>query len=266
MRDEEDLIDITFACEGKKIGAHKLVLYSCSPYFKELLKDNHSQHPIFFFHDISYDILKAILEYMYLGEVHITNDNLKDFIRVAEALQIRGLSKDTSTTDETFNESNNSDQIIDDNFGRKRTSTEEHHIQTYTTSGKRLRIISEASLATALNEEDEEMEEEAQPVRVTKRGDHHLQPKVETLEFLDEAAQHIQQQTTKQPQNITYMNMDSFTEKTNMVTNQQQQTTTRKNIIIKYWMITDRRFTFRIYSSWNQPATAATNCSWLQIG
>lgn len=98
MRDEEDLIDITFACEGKKIGAHKLVLFSCSPYFKDLLKDNKSQHPIFFFHDISYDILKAILEYMYLGEVHITNDNLKDFIRVAEALQIRGLSKDTSTT------------------------------------------------------------------------------------------------------------------------------------------------------------------------
>ena len=98
MRDEEDLIDITFACEGKKLGAHKLVLYSCSPYFKDLLKENKSQHPIFFFHDISYDILKAILEYMYLGEVHITNDNLKDFIRVAEALQIRGLSKDTSTT------------------------------------------------------------------------------------------------------------------------------------------------------------------------
>lgn len=98
MRDEESLIDITFACEGKKIGAHKLVLYSCSPYFKDLLKENQSAHPIFFFHDISYDILKAILEYMYLGEVHITNDNLKEFIRVAEALQIRGLSKDTSTT------------------------------------------------------------------------------------------------------------------------------------------------------------------------
>jgi BTB/POZ domain len=98
MRDEEDLVDITFACEGKKIGAHKLVLFSCSPYFKELLKENRSTHPVFFFHDISFDILKAILEYMYLGEVHITNDKLKDFIRVAEALQIRGLSRDTSTT------------------------------------------------------------------------------------------------------------------------------------------------------------------------
>lgn len=44
--------------------------------------------------DVKYEILKAILEYMYLGEVHITNDNLKEFIKTAEGLQIRGLSKD----------------------------------------------------------------------------------------------------------------------------------------------------------------------------
>lgn len=120
---------------------------------------------------------------------------------------------------------------VDDNFGRKRTSTEDHHVQTYSSSGKRLRIISEASLATALNEEEDEMEEEIQPVRVTtKRNVDNVQPKVETLEFLEEAAQHIQQ-SNKQPQNITYMNMDSFTEKTNTVTNQQQQqaTVTRKS-------------------------------------
>lgn len=83
-------------------------------------------------------------------------------------------------------------------------------------------------MATALNEEEDEIEEEPQQVRITaKRSDsHNLQPKVESLEFLDEAAHHIQQtqqQTSKQPQNITYMNMDSFTEKTNTVNNQQQQ-------------------------------------------
>lgn len=115
---------------------------------------------------------------------------------------------------------------VEENFGRKRSNADEHHIQTYTTSGKRLRIISEASLATALNDEEDEIEEEVQPVRVTrKRTDsHNLQPKLESLEFLDEAAQHIQQtqqQTNKQPQNITYMNMDSFTEKTNTVATQQ---------------------------------------------
>lgn len=38
LRENDDLVDITFACEGKKIGAHKLILFACSPYFKDLLK------------------------------------------------------------------------------------------------------------------------------------------------------------------------------------------------------------------------------------
>ena len=103
MRDEVDLVDVTFACDGKKIGAHKLVLYSCSPYFKDLLKDNPANsHPIFYMNNVKFDVLKAILEYMYLGEVHITNENLKDFIKTAEALQIRGLSKENSNVRHYF--------------------------------------------------------------------------------------------------------------------------------------------------------------------
>lgn len=38
LRDDEDLVDVTFACDGKMIGVHKLILFACSPYFKELLK------------------------------------------------------------------------------------------------------------------------------------------------------------------------------------------------------------------------------------
>lgn len=124
---------------------------------------------------------------------------------------------------------------LDENFGRKRSSTEDHQIQqTFSAPGKRLRIISEASLATALNDEEEELEDEVQTVRVSKRNESHLQPKTEALEFLDEAAQSIQQtnqQTIKQTQSITYMNMDSFTEKTATVATNQPQTTvtTREN-------------------------------------
>ena len=216
MRDEEDLVDITFACEGKKLGAHKLVLYSCSPYFKELLKDNKSSHPIFFFHDISFDILKAILEYMYLGEVHITNENLKDFIRVAEALQIRGLSKDTATTDD------------DEEFLRKRAS-DEHQLQSY---GKKLKIMNEA-LAGGLNDEDEMESEEnnIQSIRTQQpqqqsanrnvKETQNVQPKTESLEFLEDV-QNIQQ-AMKQPQNITFMSMDNFSAKVNPVNPAHQQ-------------------------------------------
>lgn len=38
LRLEEDFVDVTLACEGKRIKAHKLVLSACSPYFKELFK------------------------------------------------------------------------------------------------------------------------------------------------------------------------------------------------------------------------------------
>lgn len=260
MRDEEDLVDITFACEGKKIGAHKLVLFSCSPYFKDLLASNKSSHPIFFFHDISYEILKAILEYMYMGEVHITNENLKEFIRVAEALQIRGLSKDTSTdeSDTNLTEAN----LIEDDFVRKRANTnDDHHIQTFTPQGKRLRIISEQSSLALNDDEDMEEEEVHQPVstrlhqqqqiqqqqnvssNTIKRDTQSVQPKIESLEFLEEVAvpthiQHVQQQALGN-KNVTYMNIENYTatnDKNNVTTssstssNQQQVVATRQSL------------------------------------
>jgi hypothetical protein len=218
MRDEDDLVDITFACEGKKLGAHKLVLYSCSPYFKELLKDNKSSHPIFFFHDISYDILKAILEYMYLGEVHITNENLKDFIRVAEALQIRGLSKDTATTDE------------EEENDRKRSNDD--HI--FSSHGKKLKLINEGSIAHALNDDD--IEEEIHSRAQTKRETQSVQPKTESLEFLEDvqSIQQQQQAMKQQPHNITYMNMDTFSEKAVASQPSSHHATTREKLCIHF--------------------------------
>ena len=35
---EEDLVDVTIAVEGKFVQAHKIVLSICSPYFKNLFK------------------------------------------------------------------------------------------------------------------------------------------------------------------------------------------------------------------------------------
>lgn len=38
IQESADLVDITFSCDGKQFGAHKLVLFACSPYFREILK------------------------------------------------------------------------------------------------------------------------------------------------------------------------------------------------------------------------------------
>lgn len=105
-----------------------------------------------------------------------------------------------------------------------------------------MRIVTNDSI----EEEDDEVEEEEGeiPIRRHKGSQMHtlesqqnVQPKIETLEFLDDSKQHNQQQTIKQQQAqtiTTYCNMDSFTEKTNTtITNRatnDQQNTTRKNL------------------------------------
>lgn len=38
LKDDDDFVDVTIACTGKLLGAHKLVLSACSPYFKHIFK------------------------------------------------------------------------------------------------------------------------------------------------------------------------------------------------------------------------------------
>lgn len=41
-----DLVDVTLACDGKLLRAHKIVLAICSPYFQEMFLSNPCKHPI----------------------------------------------------------------------------------------------------------------------------------------------------------------------------------------------------------------------------
>lgn len=45
LRDDEDFVDVTLACEGRSIKAHRVVLSACSPYFRDLLKVSPKSQP-----------------------------------------------------------------------------------------------------------------------------------------------------------------------------------------------------------------------------
>lgn len=94
LLENEDLVDVTLAVEGKYLKAHKMVLSVCSPYFRELFKVNPCKHPIVFMKDVSYVAMSDLIQFMYQGEVQVSQDNLTTFIKTAEALQIKGLTGD----------------------------------------------------------------------------------------------------------------------------------------------------------------------------
>jgi len=73
--------------------SHKMVLSACSPYFKSLLEENPSKHPIIILKDVAYSHLQAILEFMYAGEVNVSQEQLPAFLKTADRLKVKGLAE-----------------------------------------------------------------------------------------------------------------------------------------------------------------------------
>ncbi|XP_034938661.1 longitudinals lacking protein isoform X16 [Chelonus insularis] len=107
------LVDCTLAAEGKYLKAHKVVLSACSPYFEGLLSEHYDKHPVFILKDVKFKELKAMMDYMYRGEVNISQDQLAALLKAAESLQIKGLSESkTGGSGSTSNKTDSRQQKV----------------------------------------------------------------------------------------------------------------------------------------------------------
>lgn len=94
----EAFTDVTLACDGgAPVKCHKMVLAACSPYFQCLFTDLPCRHPVVVLKDVKYADMKAILEYMYRGEVNVAHDQLAALLKVAEALRVKGLVEENGS-------------------------------------------------------------------------------------------------------------------------------------------------------------------------
>ncbi|KAL5276931.1 Br-c family protein [Megaselia abdita] len=93
LRDDEDFVDVTLACDGRSIKAHRVVLSACSPYFRELLKSTSCKHPVIVLQDVSFLDLHALVEFIYHGEVNVHQNSLSSFLKTAEILRVSGLTQ-----------------------------------------------------------------------------------------------------------------------------------------------------------------------------
>merc|ERR1711868_78152 len=95
LHGNDHLCDVTLlSADDQDIKAHKVVLAGSSPYFQRILKNNPNDHPLLFMNGINMDVLKAIVAFIYLGEVQVEQDNLEAFMAGATALEVKGLQRE----------------------------------------------------------------------------------------------------------------------------------------------------------------------------
>ena len=93
LRNDREFSDVTLACDdGTQIEAHKVVLALFSPSFKDLLKKNKHQHPIIYMRRVKAEDLVAIVDFFYLGEASVFQEDLDGFLALAEDLKLKGLT------------------------------------------------------------------------------------------------------------------------------------------------------------------------------
>ena len=91
---------MTLACEdGHQIEAHKVILASSCPFFKNLLSKNKHPHPMIYMRGIKSEEMSAIMDFLYHGEASVFQENLETFLAVAEELKLNGLTKEVKNKD-----------------------------------------------------------------------------------------------------------------------------------------------------------------------
>jgi len=96
LRNEKDFFDVTLACDDSQLQAHKVILSACSPFFRNVLRRNPHQHPLLYLKGVKYTELQSVLNFMYLGEVNVAQEELNSFLSVAEDLKVKGLTQNST--------------------------------------------------------------------------------------------------------------------------------------------------------------------------
>jgi hypothetical protein len=97
LREDSDFSDVTLACEdGQQMEAHKFILAACSPFFKNLLKKNKHPHPLIYMRGVRSEDMMAILDFLYLGEAKVYQENLDSLLAIGEELNMIGLEGEST--------------------------------------------------------------------------------------------------------------------------------------------------------------------------
>ena len=118
LRQDEALCDVTLVCDDEEVEAHRIVLLASSAFFQKIFsKQRKKSHlPLVYLRGVKMRQVVSLLDFMYCGEVNIGQEDLSEFLSLAQDLQIKGITLPTETENhkEVYSPlSSSSSQLLD---------------------------------------------------------------------------------------------------------------------------------------------------------
>ncbi len=109
LRNRSIFVDVSLFCGNRVFPAHRVVVAAASGYLNRVLRlTNNSPHDssdprgrnvvIVLPPSIKPELLALAVEFMYSGEISLDSGDLEEFMRVADALEIRGLRRGSAAS------------------------------------------------------------------------------------------------------------------------------------------------------------------------
>ena len=92
LRESREFSDVTLVSEdNQQVEAHRVILSACSPFFMNMLKSNKHSHPLIYMRGLKAHNLLGVVDFIYNGEANIYQEDLDQFLALAQELQLKGL-------------------------------------------------------------------------------------------------------------------------------------------------------------------------------
>jgi len=94
MFSDTEFSDVTLVCEEEvSLRAHKIVLAGSSPFFARILGKNPHPNPLVYLRGLQASDLRAVLQFIYLGETSLAKDQVPSFLAAGRDLEVEGLTQ-----------------------------------------------------------------------------------------------------------------------------------------------------------------------------
>ena len=97
LREDKEFTDVTLVCQdGQQMEAHKVILASTSPFFEKILKKSKHSHHLIYLKGFQSRDFASIVDFLYFGEANVYQEDLESFLAIAEEIELKGLTGQTS--------------------------------------------------------------------------------------------------------------------------------------------------------------------------